>query len=161
MAPFADVLFFADFKWFGWHRERPEFKKFAGQKCTIQTTGALIDDGSVHMLRNGGREGLSVVSTDLRTGGNSGHMALNIAFLAGAAPILLLAYDGKQGVNRKKHWFGDHPDRTEPTYRDMTQMMRTTLEPLAARGVKVVNVTPGSAIDCFPRATLEDALASL
>ena len=161
LAPFADLLFFADSKWWEWHREKPEFKAFAGQKCTIQSTGAMVGDDEIHMLRNGGREGISRDSAELRTGGNSGHCALNIAAMAGAAHIALLGYDARQGENRKKHWFGDHPDGTAPTYREMIALMRTTAAPLAERGIEVLNASPGSALDCFPRATIEEFLARL
>jgi len=113
------------------------------------------------MLRNGGREGLSAKPEEIITGGNSGHMALNIAVLAGGGPIGLLGYDAKEGVNRKKHWFGDHPDKTAPTYKDMVLTMRTTTPRLTELGVRVVNCSPGSAIDCFPRSTIEEFLASL
>lgn len=113
------------------------------------------------MLRNGGREGISESPAELRTGGHSGHMALNIAVLAGASPHVLLGFDAREGVNRKKHWFGDHPDKTAPAYRDMVLTMRTAATALAARGIEVLNASPGSAIDCFPRMTIEEALARL
>lgn len=127
----------------------------------MQHTGDEIGDDDIHMLRNGGREGLSVNAEELRTGGNSGHMALNIATLAGASPIALLGYDAREGVNRKKHWFGDHPDSTAPAYQDMVRMMRTAMAPLAALGIEVLNASPGSALDAFPRITIEDFLARL
>lgn len=151
LAPWAEVLYFADAKWWRWQRERAEFRAFAGQKCTIFATGNQIDDAKIHILRNAGPEGLSADPGALATGSTSGYQAVNIAVLAGPARVVLLGYDGRQGADGRRHWFGDHPDRTEPPYQNMIQRFRTMIGPLKALGVEILNATPGSAIDAFPR----------
>ena len=40
VAAFADVCYFADAEWWGWHKDRPEFQAFAGQKCSIADSAA-------------------------------------------------------------------------------------------------------------------------
>ena len=174
VCPWADLLYFADAKWWKWHTEgiakswpwakftaeevRKAFAGFAGQKVTVFTTGMMVSDGRVFMLHRCSSEGLSEKQNGLHTGGNSGHMALNPAFLAGGNPILLLGYDGKRGPRGEKHGFGEHPDKTEPPYKDMQRNFAGTLPVLKAAGVSVINCTPSSAITCFPKTPLEQAL---
>ena len=95
LAPWADILYFADWRWwrdFG-HRKRAEFKAFQGQKCTIENSGAMVDDPEIFMLHNSGHEGLSEKPNCLHTGSNGGYQAVNIATLAGAKRVVLLGYD--------------------------------------------------------------------
>lgn len=147
-APWADVLYFADRKWHEWNKEKPEFQAFAGQKCTIEAGGWMKKvPAGIHALGMNGGDGLSLQANAIRTGRNSGHQAINIAFLAGAAQILLIGYDGKRAEDGKQHHFGEHPDKSEPPYAQMLQHMKTI--PAFAKGVDIVNCSPGSAIECF------------
>ena len=153
------MLYFADKKWWDWHRERPEFQSFAGEKCTVFTTGHEVDDPEIAMLRNAGVEGVSADPYAIRTGSNSGHQALNIAILAGGNPIILVGYDAKDSAKGRKHFFGDHPDKTQPPYQNMIRELRHAKAAIDALGVRVINVTPDSALDMFERMTLAEALA--
>ncbi len=79
--------------------------------------------------------------------------------LAGAARILLLGYDGKFSADGKSHWFGDHPVRSdEPTTATLARNLKQLVEPLAALGVTIINCSPDSAVDCFPKLPLNEAL---
>lgn len=177
-APWADAHYAADSHWHRWMCEgiakpmlgmtagdvRAAWAGFGGQKCTIQSSGGNVTDDAVHMLRN--RDfphhgmGLSMDPEALVTGRNSGFQALNLAVLAGATRIMLIGFDGKPAADGRDHFHGGHPRPTPsaayPFYR---QAMSAAENALAAAGVEVVNCTPGSAIDSFRRATLEDALA--
>lgn len=111
------------------------------------------------MLRNLGCEGLSKDPKGVQTGKNSGYQALNIAVLAGARRVILLGYDCKVGEGGKVHWFGDHPIKTPPSvFQEMVRTFRTAVAPLKEAGVEVLNCTPGSAINAFPKVPLESAL---
>lgn len=164
--PCADVLFFADARWHRWHKDRPTFQAFAGEKCSIQNTGDDMDDASVHMLRNGdtshddaGRLGLCEDPAALRTGYNSGYMAINLAVLAGARRIVLAGYDGRCGPANEAHFFGEHPEPTpDSVMRYWVKSFRGMTADLARLGVEVINATPGSAIDAFPREDLDAVL---
>lgn len=79
--------------------------------------------------------------------------------LAGAATILLLGYDGKVSGG-KTHWFGHHPEKEIPSVYDIYRKALRQLPPLL-NGIKVLNCSPDSAVDAFPKMTLEAALASL
>ena len=162
LAPFADICYFADSEWWGWHKDRPDFQAFTGQKCSISDSGGNIKDPAVHILRNangrGHSFGLSLDPKQIVTGSNSGYQALNIAVLAGAKTILLLGFDAREPTG-KTHWFGDHPKR-EPiaAYAEYRKAFSAGERAILAAGVKVVNCSPGSAIDSFPKMDLEDAL---
>jgi hypothetical protein len=158
MAPFADVLYFADAKWWNWHKEKAEYVDFKGERCTIFTTGNTIDDPYVSMVRQKSRDGLSDDPEMICTGSNSGHQIVNIAYLAGAKRIALVGYDAKDGTDSRRHFFGDHPDKTTAPYAHMIAAFRVVAKILELKQVEIYNVTPDSAVDAFPRAPLEDVI---
>lgn len=91
--------------------------------------------------------------------GNSGSQAIQIAVKTGAARVLLCGFD----FSGTTHWHGAHPAGLRKTDKDLYAGWARRLAEIAPALLKrceVVNCTPGSAIDCFPRMTLEDALAS-
>lgn len=159
LAPFADVLYFADARWWRWHKDRAAFQAFAGIKCTMQNSGAEVEDPAVFMLRQGNDDGLSQNPEQLSTGRNSGYMAINFAVLAGAARIVLLGFDHKPVRGKHTHFFGEHPEPTVTSlFRETAKHFRTMKAPLAALGVEVFNCTPESGIDAFPKADLASVL---
>ena len=173
IAPFADINYFADFGWWQWHSEgRPKpalglsavdvalrFRKFRGQKCTIEPTGLSVADPEVFMLHKYGSEGLSPQPNALVTGLNSGFQSINLAVLAGARRILLYGYDMRLPAAGPSHWFGDHPTGRGPDPSIYASTFKTMLPDLARLGVDVVNCTPGSALKAFRMSTLEAELA--
>ncbi len=158
LAPWADVCYFADLKWWEWHKDKPEFRAFAGQKCTIFSGKPLPADAAVHVLKGTAASGLSATPEGVATGYHSGHQVLDMAVQSGAVLIPLLGYDGKRSANGMRHWFGNHPDSTEPPYQQILEAMKTVQQPAKARGIRIVNCSPGSAFDCFERAELASLL---
>jgi len=170
------VLYFADGRWWGWHDkgvDRPalgltaadvqdRFRSFAGVKVSIEGNEAhLVKDPEIPRLRDvsmGNTEAVFSSEPDgLATGRNSGFQAINLAWLAGAAQILLLGYDMKTASDRP-HWFGDHPIPTHPY---TIESFRAGYEKLARRmppGLDIINCSRDTALTCFPRATLESLL---
>ena len=111
------------------------------------------------MLHNEGTSGLSKKPNGLMTGQNSGHQAINLAVLLGARRILLLGFDMKAAPDGRLHWFGDHPVKTNPAvFSAMLRNFDKTLKPLAAAGVEVINCSADTALTCYPRKPLHDAL---
>jgi hypothetical protein len=172
-ADFADVLYAADSHWWRWMHDGIDYPKigvnaeevrrryaaFRGQRCTIQSSGGNVADESVHMLKNKGDKGLSLDPEALVTGRNSGFQAMNLAVLAGAKRIVLLGFDGAPQHDGREHFHGPHPRPTPsaayPLYR---QAMSAAENPLIDSGIEVVNCSPGTQIDSFPKARLEDVL---
>jgi ADP-heptose:LPS heptosyltransferase len=177
LAPWADVNYFADSEWWGWHtagvarpkigltakQVRERFAAFAGQKCSISESGGNITDPAVHMIRNGGTSGLSLDPEKICTGSNSGFQALNLAILAGAKTIILIGFDAKEPpAGEPTHWFGDHPRRETnavfPVFRDA---FKAAAGAIREAGVIVLNCSPGSAIDAFEKANLPGVLQNI
>lgn len=152
------MLYFADYQWWEWHKDRAEYKAFAGERVTIENTGGLIRDPNVHMLHNYGTDGLSEQPNGIRTGTNGGYQALNIATLSGARRVLLLGYD-MHFPGGKSHWHAGHPRKVpEQHYSGYARRFATIVQDVKRLGVEVINVTPGSKITCFPFLPLEQAL---
>lgn len=104
-------------------------------------------------LERKGMEGLETDPRYIAHGGNSGYAAINVAFHFGASEILLLGFDMKDGPEGEIHGHDHYPADFERriNYTGHARCFRTMLPVLAEHGVKVINCTPGSAIDAFPR----------
>ena len=91
-------------------------------------------------------------------GGNSGFQALNLAVRWGAARVVLTGYDYKDPGN---HWFGRHP----PNFSDPPQSVMSTwianmnrAAPEVLKRAEVINASRDTALECFPRLPLSEAL---
>lgn len=147
------MLYFADWKWWGWHKERAEYLAFAGEKATVFATGQLVDDPDVAMVRQKETSGMSADASEICTGFNSGHQVINIAALAGGEPIMLLGYDA-QKTGGKAHYFGDHPDLTEAPYANMVTELRKAMPYFERNNIRLLNATPQSALTFLPKVSL-------
>lgn len=157
MAPWADVLYGADYKW--WDTYKKEAEKFSGLKVSIRS-GPFKD---VKYLEQSTLRAFDPNPSRLVTGGNSGYQALHLAIHFGASRILLLGYDMKMD-GKKKHWFGDYPHQrlnTRGNFQQWTNSFALLADEIKKLNppVKVLNCTPGSALTCFPKVKLEDALS--
>lgn len=162
-APWADVLYACDAAWWGHYgceTKSPQtarvIREFAGEKVSIDTNA--FKHGVTVMRRESG-DGLG--RTGLRTGNNSGYQALNLAWHRGARCVILTGYD-MQHTGGRCHNHGDHP-RPLGNFR-APDMCRTPFDALArdlkAEGVRVINATRETALRCFDRMTLADALSA-
>lgn len=168
LCPNAQITYFCDPKWYHWHEDKPEWQNHPGLKVRLEAhVGAPDIPDSIKVLRNdtkaehsGETGGLCLEPDGLRTGSNSGYQCINLAFHLGAKRIVLLGFDMKAGKDGKMHWFGDHPTKTKPNiFKDnFLKHFPTLVQPLAEEGVEVINCTPGSAIDCFPKRDLNELL---
>jgi hypothetical protein len=153
LAPWADALYACDCRWW---TENPDSLTFAGLKFSLLRNV----DRSVVSFQAGQVEGLEKDRSKLATGGNSGHQALNLAVHLGATRIALLGYDMRLGPNGETHHHPDHvaPSRNPPAVNlaRWAKRFSTMVPALRELGVQVINATPGSAIECFPRARIEE-----
>jgi len=167
IAGWADLLYACDAPWWDrfaqdhlWEVDGKQWAgalNFKGHRVT-QDAGAAYRWGLIHVEGKKG-EGISLDPTYIHTGNNSGLQALNLAALLGARRIVLLGYDmGRTGG--RAHWFGDHPaglqkrtpfDRCIPAFEEAAPM-------LAVAGVEVVNASRETALTCFPRQPIKEAL---
>jgi hypothetical protein len=159
LCPWADVVYGCDGPWWKNKRGLPEF---AGTKlCHDPAVCATYKD--VHHLDIENRR--DVILTDVAgrvgDGRNSGFQAINLAIQFGADRILLIGFDAHGGAG--VHWYGRNLGRDMRNPRDRSYLIwRNALhkqEPLLKKlGVDVVNASRDSAIVCFPKMTVEQAL---
>lgn len=160
LAPWADVLYACDEKWWNWHKGVPDFQglKFGLDRIEKRKPVPFHKLPSVQVLQNTGAEGLELSPHGLRHGKNSGYQAINLAVHLGAARILLLGYDMKCGKHGELHWHPDHPHRTSLDVNNWLRYYATLVQPLQALKIEVLNCTSRSALRCFPMVSLREAL---
>lgn len=154
LCPWADIHYAADLKWWRWHEK--DALKFRGTSLTVDRQAAI--DYGLYWVPYEKHDGLSTNPEYIHTGSNSGYQAINIAYLMGARRIVLIGYDMQVAKNGASHWFGHHPDKLISGYGSFIAKYRTIVPQLDALGLEIINCTINSALDCFPRARLEDAL---
>lgn len=150
--PFADVLYFGDIEWADdnaaavvreWHgsqiitrvcpREHWGFK--AKRVARNMSVGLSRDAGSI-------------------AGWCSGSNAINLAYLFGCNPIVLIGFDMKGDNWHTKH---QRPKKEDCYNRDfIPSMNRMAIDILEETDCKVYNATPDSALECFEYKPLTD-----
>jgi hypothetical protein len=120
----------------------------------------------VWALHNYNNETALQVLSDRRngvaSGQNSGYQAVNIAYLAGVKRILLLGYDIQPGPSKQMHWHPEHPVATqEAIFPSMLSNFGKLSPVLKAKGVEVINCTPGGALNCFKRESIDEAISGV
>lgn len=156
LAPWADVLYACDAKWWNWHQGVPSF---TGPKYAVEASDPVTFP-DVQVLKNTGVDGLELDPGGLRTGLNSGYQALNLAVHLGAARILLIGYDMTTDGTRS-HWFCEHPDSQPSPYPQMREAFESLIEPLQTLGVTAINCSRRTVLTAFPCVPLETELARL
>jgi hypothetical protein len=155
LIPWADVLYAGDGQW--WERYGDEAAGFRGEKWTSDAHAAVRR--SLHWIRYRSGTGLCRESSCVHSGGNSGYRGINLAYHFGARRIVLLGFD----MHRREggHWHGEH-DGMLSAPESHIAVWRREFDALAfdlkAEGVRVVNATEGTALTCFPQASLVEAL---
>jgi hypothetical protein len=155
LAPWADVLYACDAGWWRWHQGVPTF---AGLKYALQPEAAIYPN--VQVLENTGNHGLEEAPTGLRNGRNGGYQAINLAKHLGAVRVLLLGYDMQRGPNGKGHWFGEHPNKVQSPFETFIVHFNELAELVKPIGLAVINCSRDTALTCFPRMSIQEALVS-
>jgi len=89
-------------------------------------------------------------------GGNSGFQVLNVAFLYGVQHVLLVGYNMSM-VKNQRHFFGEHPKGLNRggNYASFVSSFNQIGKLHAPH---ITNVTPETALGCFKKMDLKDAL---
>jgi len=133
-----------DRPWWELHRERVALE-FKGEKFS---TNPLPTKFGVTKLG----------TAKFKAYGNSGAAAISLAAFGGAKREIMLGFDC-QKTDGKAHWHGDHPaglgncaaiNRWLPKFREMAHELKH---------VEIINASRQTALDCFPRMSLEQALS--
>lgn len=139
-APFATVIYAADRRW--WQKNHDTVDSPA-EKWTRDPEAANVYGINRHKTP---------------TIDNSGLRAIDLAVYFGAARVILLGYDCKL-TGGKAHFHGDHKGMSNPNH-NKCKMWHIQFTRLAKRlkKVEVLNCSRETALQCFPRVTLEQAL---
>ncbi len=156
MAPWADILYSADAKW--WRHYHARALKFAGRKVTVRATLPWPEVYS--LVQSVDHPSFDPRPTHLVSGGNSGYQAVHLAVHLGVKRILLLGFDMRNGSNGRRHWFGNHPGKLNSggsfsTWRTAFDKFAGVLQKM---DIQVINCTPDTALRSFRRVPLEVAL---
>ncbi len=160
LVPSAAVLYACDAAWWHHHKGVPEFQgerwsTHGGPKHNNKLEAAALY--GLNLVQ--GMDSHAGFSTDpavIHYGSSSGFQAVNLAILMGARRIVLVGFD-MHGT----HFFGQHPKplRNNTSYGNFIRAFERAAKRLPP-GVEIINCTPGSALGCFPKANLDDVLAS-
>ena len=150
LAPWADVLYAADAKW--WQAYKDRALKFAGLKVTIRSGLPFPEVLSLHQSP---QRVFDPRPTHLASGGNSGYQAVHLAAHFGVKEIWLCGFD-MVAADKRRHWFGNHPPRlnSRPNFNSWIQAFGKLAPVLAGRGITVWNCSASSAIRAFKKADL-------
>lgn len=159
--PDADLVYAADGKWWDAHDGLPGYAgdrwiqdKGDGAKAAERWGLSLVASASGNAPRLAG----AVVSQ----GHNSAFQALNLSVLMGARRVVLIGLDLDLGEDGRKHCFGDYAEprlNIASPYPLFRRAFEAAAPVYAAAGIEIVNASTRSALTCFPRVTLEEALA--
>lgn len=146
LAPWFDILYAADFQW--WEHYEPQWSEHIEAMRYTCNNRAAKKFGAV-FVPIVVKEGLS--DDGLSSGNNSGHQAVSLAYLLGAAEINLLGFDMMADESGRKHFFGNHAggtldNPTEDRFRKWRRSMNEMVRLMREKGVVVRNLTQDSAL---------------
>lgn len=146
LAPWADILYAMDAAWWeAYHAELSEV--FRGQRWGYVRAPKYGVTPTKDKIYPSGT-------------GNSGSYAISLAVVCKPIQVLLLGYDCQFSEGRK-HWHPDHPGRMSNagSIKRWPYQFSLVAKYAESRGVRVVNCSRSTALGCFERMTLEEALA--
>lgn len=156
--PKADVLFFADGRWWREKQLRPGIGDFAG---LIVTSAQEIGDPRVtRITKIDPKHGFAEQPHQVALARSSTTGAINLAIHFGAARIVLLGVDAKPGTDGRRHNHGlkwPWPAR-DGCWRDQVREFAAVAPSALRMGVEIVNANPDSAVTCWPRFPFEECL---
>lgn len=167
MIPWAQVLYACDAVWWSVHCGAEGFK---GEKWSSHSvTGRCRHNDKTDAARRWGLKliegrdapGFCFEPGMIHYGSNSGFQAVNLAMAMGATRVILVGFN-MGTVSGKRHFFGDHPAglRNAGSYNNFLKAFDKAAKLLPPH-ITILNATPDSALNCFPKVDLNDALRPL
>lgn len=162
--PFADAVVSIDLAWPKLTETRRALTAFDGEVYlgipVDQPEDAAHYPDVTYLKRRRRCDGLSDDPTEIEAAGTSGHGALNVAYLKKAKHIFLFGFDYNGGGHYCQERYGHEKS---PTQNDLywprwALNFDECLPQLYAAGVHVINASPFSNIQAFPRCTPDEAI---
>ncbi len=146
-APWADILYAADQRW--WKFYQPAFMDLRVSGEPVEG----VDTRPLTMLARG--EPMPKVPGSVVSGDHSGFQALGLALTLGATRIFLLGYDCG-GPRRNCHKNREPQFCTQPPFDNWVGKYQQVVDQW--RNVEVINCSLQSRITCFPKRELREVI---
>ena len=173
MALDAELLYAVNLAWWDYYAG-----EVRGLRCAKWTTNReAADKYRLNWIAERNAPGLSTDPDVIHHGHGSGFSLVSMAHRMGAERIVLLGYDlhyapdydgrARYAGSTDRHFFGEYPASMQhwPSVhvREGVHVQLLDLyQGVADQGlVDVVNCSPGSALECFPRMNIEDVPCSI
>jgi ADP-heptose:LPS heptosyltransferase/SAM-dependent methyltransferase len=153
--PGADILFYADARWW---TELGSKEGFTGQ---IMTTGGIGPKDAVRLLKVDPSKGLATRPTEVALSSSSVTGAANILAHKGVKRIVGLGIDGKTSSRRHHHDAAYPWKLVDGCFAKHATEFRQIAASLDALGIEFINANPDSAIDVWPKISFEEVIAML
>jgi hypothetical protein len=161
VAPFADILFFGDQRW--WSKHRSKVISFKGRIATASARAEKKDPKRLLLLkRRTPPPGLVVDSDCVVMERTSLQAAMNLLVHLGVKRIVLIGADMRRGADGKSHHHSPHPWKNKPGDKSWDLQMKQLqliVDPLKKLQVEVINTSMISRLPWWPKMTLEEAIA--
>lgn len=173
LGSWVDICWYGDKNWY--HLNMPQIKKYGGLIVTCSIEIQINRRISRVFYVGRSRKKMSGIEYKDRTqvcwNHNSGASAINLAYWLGAKTIVLLGFDmqlPKDKKNGSTHWHDDYERkinrRTGFLYDPYERYMKDW--PYIAKdakeiGLKIINATPGGALNLFERKTIEQVMSEM
>lgn len=159
-----DMVFFGDNGFFLKHKG--PLYKWPGMKVSCANGSKKYPWVKFLSMDGSHAQGITTNPKMISWNGNSGAAAITVAANAGAKRIFLLGFDMKLSETDDQHWHGLYkdPNKAPNARKKNLPFMRhlrgfpAIARDARARGIEIYNVCPDSAIEEFPKITLEQAL---
>lgn len=153
-APWADVAYFGDYM--AIKHYLPKLRPLTLAEW-VTVDRAAAERWKLTHLKHATPNGISLERVHLN--GNSGAQAINVAAAFGAQRIVLLGFDMRE-VGGRAHWFGQHPGNLVRVqlFPEWLHKFEAIERDARRLGINIVNATPESALQCFPKVDLVEAL---
>lgn len=156
----AHAVYGADPTW--WQERGPTAQQFQGERWT-QTENWEKGDAERLGLKKIRSEPGTDISLDpslIYQGSNSSFQAMNLAVLFGSRRIVFLGLD-LCADGDKTHWhvYPDKFKRQSPGYGIFKLSFEQAAPKLAKLGIEVINASRRTALECFPRMSIQEALS--
>lgn len=159
LCPWADVAYGCDAPWWRHRKGLPDFQGLKigwDQKIPFQDVHRIkikpaIPKGYVDRI-------LVDEPGVIGSGQNSGFQAANLAIQFGAKRILLVGFDlsGEHYYGRNNWFKAGNPDRS--VFESCIKAWQANTDLIRSLSVQVINANNHSALRCFPKHSIEDAL---
>jgi len=144
IAPWADLLFAMDRAWWETHKDEVALT-FRGERVSSNLVPAKYQVKRMDPKK-------------FKSFQNSGAACVSLAVLSGAERVVMLGYDC-QKTDGKAHWHGDHPKGlgNAGSINKWPAKFKALADHINGRAV-VINASRATALDMFPRQSLEECL---